>query len=33
MLGVSLVTTAWYVFRLRMKGRPRDTEGSYEYIK
>jgi len=33
MLGGSLVTTAWRVLRLRMEGRPPDTEGSCEYIE
>jgi hypothetical protein len=33
MLGESLVTTAWRVLRLRMEGRPPDTEGSCEYIE
>jgi hypothetical protein len=28
-----LVTKAWRVLRLRMKGRPLDTEGSCEYIE
>jgi hypothetical protein len=31
-LGGSLVTTTWRVLRLRMEGRPPDTEGSCEYI-
>jgi len=33
MLGGSLVTTAWRVLRLRMEGRPPDTEGSYEFVE
>jgi hypothetical protein len=33
MLGGSLVTTAWRVHRLRMEGRPPDTEGSCEYTE
>jgi hypothetical protein len=33
MLGGSLVTTAWRVTRLRMKGSPPGTESSCEYIE
>jgi len=33
MLFGSLVTTAWRVLRLQMKGRPPHTEGSCEYIE
>jgi hypothetical protein len=33
MLGGSLVTTAWHVLRLRMEGRPPDTEVSCECIE
>jgi hypothetical protein len=33
MLGVSLVTMAWRVIRLRMEGRLPDTEDSCEYIE
>jgi hypothetical protein len=33
MLGGSLVATSWRVFRLRMEGRPPDTEGSCECIE
>jgi hypothetical protein len=33
MIGGSLVSTAWRVLRLRMEGRPPDTEGSCEYIE
>jgi hypothetical protein len=28
-----LVTMAWRVLRLRMEGRPPDTEDGYEYIQ
>jgi hypothetical protein len=31
MFGRNLVTTAWRHLRLRMEGRPPDTEGSCEY--
>jgi hypothetical protein len=33
MLGESLVTAAWHMFRLQKEGRPPDMEGSYEYIE
>jgi hypothetical protein len=33
MLGEFLVTTTWRALRLRMEGRPPDTEGSFEYIE
>jgi hypothetical protein len=33
MLGGSVVITAWCVLRLRMEGRPPDTEGGCEYIE
>jgi hypothetical protein len=33
MLGGSLVTMAWRVLRLRVEGRPPDTEGSCKYIE
>jgi len=33
MLCGSLITTAWRVLRLRIEGRPSDTEGSCEYIE
>jgi len=31
MLGGSLATMTWSVFRLRMEERPQDTEGNCEY--
>jgi len=33
MLRESLATTAWRVLKLRMQGRPPDTEGSCECIE
>jgi hypothetical protein len=33
MLGGSLVTMAWCILRLRLEGRPPDTEGSCECIE
>jgi hypothetical protein len=33
LLVFTLVTSAWRVLRLRMEGRPPDTEGSCEYIE
>jgi len=33
MLDGSLATTAWRVFRLRMEGRPLDTESNCEFIE